>query len=66
MGGFDTVATAMSFMAHELAINPDVQQKLYEEIIVTESDLNGESVTYEKLQIMKYMDQVVSEVLRYL
>lgn len=64
LAGFDTVATAMSFMAHELAINPDVQQKLYDEIVENESDLNGLSVTYEKLQNMKYMDQVVCEVLR--
>lgn len=64
LAGFDTVATAMSFMAHELAVNPDVQQKLYDEIVETERDLNGQSVTYEKLQTMKYMDQVVCEVLR--
>lgn len=64
LAGFDTVATAMSFMAHELAINPDVQQKLYNEIVETENDINGKSVTYEKLQNMKYLDQVVCEVLR--
>lgn len=64
LAGFETVATAMSFMAHELAVNPDVQQKLFEEIAKTETDLNGKSVTYEKLQNMKYMDQVVCEVLR--
>lgn len=64
LAGFDTVATAMNFMAHELAVNPDVQQKLYDEIVETERDLNGQSVTYEKLQTMKYMDQVVCEVLR--
>ncbi len=64
LAGFDTVATAMSFMAHELAVNPEVQQKLYDEIVETENDLNGDSVTYEKLQNMKYLDQVVCEVLR--
>ncbi|KAJ6619975.1 putative cytochrome P450 9f2 [Pseudolycoriella hygida] len=64
LAGFDTVATAMTFMAYELAINPDVQQNLYEEIVETDNLLNGLSVTYDKLQNMKYMDQVVCEVLR--
>lgn len=41
LAGFDTVATTMTFMAHELAINPDIQQKLYEEIVGTENDLEG-------------------------
>lgn len=51
-------------MCHELAINPDVQQRLYEEINAIESTLKDEPVTYENIQSLKYMDMVVSEVLR--
>lgn len=64
IGGFDTVSTTISFMAYELMKNQEVQLKLYEEILQTEEELNGEVITYEKIQSMKYLDQVVSEVLR--
>ncbi|KAG5679852.1 hypothetical protein PVAND_009389 [Polypedilum vanderplanki] len=64
IAGFETVATTMAFMGYELAINPEIQKKLYEEILETEKELNGKPLTYEKIQTMKFMDQVVSEVLR--
>lgn len=51
-------------MAYELAINPDIQQKLYLEIQAMEDELDGKTVSYEKIQGMKYLDQVVSETLR--
>jgi cytochrome P450 family 9 len=54
----------MSFMGYELAINPEVQQKLFEEIQDTERELNGKLISYEKIQNLKYLDQVVCEVLR--
>jgi cytochrome P450 family 9 len=54
----------MSFMGYELAVNPEVQEKLFEEIQESERELNGKKLSYEKLQSLKYLDQVVSEVLR--
>lgn len=51
-------------MAHEITINPDIQQKLFEEIEAMESDLNGKTISYEQIQSLKYMDQVVCETLR--
>lgn len=54
----------MTFAAHELVADPDVQQKLYEEIAEVNEQLGGKRVTYDVLQKMKYMDQVVSETLR--
>jgi cytochrome P450 family 9 len=60
LAGFDTVTTAMSFAAYELAVNPDVQEKLIQEI----DNLKNEEITYEKIRDMKYMDQFISEVLR--
>lgn len=63
-GGFDTPANFMSFAAQELMENPDVQQKLYEEISKVTSQLQGNHLTYDLLQNMKYMDMVTSEVLR--
>lgn len=61
--GFDTVSTLMSFMAHELAVNPDVQEKLHQEIEETLKECDGE-VSYEALVKMKYLDMVISETLR--
>lgn len=51
-------------MSHELACNPDVQQKLYAEIEQIDQELNGAPITYEMVQKLKYMDMVVSETLR--
>lgn len=62
--GFESSATLMSFAAHELMENPDVQQKLYEEIEEVILNLNGKPLSYEALQNMKYMDMITSEVLR--
>ena len=64
LAGFDTVAVLMCFMSHELAVNPDIQERLYEEVKEVNEELNGKPLTYEVLQKMKYLDMVVSETLR--
>ncbi|XP_055529180.1 probable cytochrome P450 9f2 [Wyeomyia smithii] len=64
LAGFDTISTAMVFLCYEVALNPDVQQKLFEEISATEKALEGKRLTYDTLQSMTYMDMVVSESLR--
>ncbi|KMQ92391.1 cytochrome p450 9e2 [Lasius niger] len=62
-GGFDTSSTAMSFAAHELAVNTDVQIKLRQEIDQVLEESNGE-VTYETINRLEYLDLVINEVLR--
>lgn len=64
LAGFDTVSTTIGFMAYELMRNPEVQEKLYDEISACEEELDGKVISYEKIQDLKYLDQVVSEVLR--
>lgn len=64
LAGFETVATSLMFATHDLVVNQEVQQKLYEEILETESALNGKKLNYETMQKMQYMDMVVSESLR--
>lgn len=54
----------MGFLAHELLVNPDVQQKLYEEIRDMNEAIKGKKITYEQIQGMKYLDQTISETLR--
>ncbi|KAF2901229.1 hypothetical protein ILUMI_04957, partial [Ignelater luminosus] len=63
IAGFHTASTLMSFISYELALNPDIQERLREEIDRYAEDCN-EDVTYETLLGMKYLDMVVSETLR--
>lgn len=62
--GFDTTASALSFIAHELAINPQAQETLFEECAQTQRELDGKPIQYDSLLKLKYLDQVVSEGLR--
>lgn len=62
--GFDPISNHLGFTTYELAVNPDVQQKLFEEITEVEFGLNGKKITYDQLQKMKYLDMVISESLR--
>ncbi|XP_074039128.1 cytochrome P450 9e2 [Leptinotarsa decemlineata] len=55
--------TLLSFMGYELAVNPDVQEKVREEIRETD-EICGGKLTYEVLNRMKYIDMVVQESMR--
>ncbi|CAH0564726.1 unnamed protein product [Brassicogethes aeneus] len=61
--GFDTVSGIMCFMAYELGISQEIQDRLREEIEDTIRENKGK-LTYESLLKMKYMDMVVAETLR--
>lgn len=63
LGGFDTVATLMSFAAYMVATTGQVQQRLQEEIDQVLAEGNGD-VTYDAINGMKYLDGVVNETLR--
>ena len=63
LAGFDTSSTLMCYIVHELAINPDIQEKLRQEIDRYMQEGNGE-ISYEALSRMKYMEMVTSEALR--
>ncbi|KAL0100771.1 hypothetical protein PUN28_019270 [Cardiocondyla obscurior] len=63
VAGFETSATLMCFVAHELAVNQDVQDRLREEVQRHFAEGNGK-ISYEELSKMSYMDMVVSEALR--
>ena len=56
-GGFETSATLITFALYELAINPDIQQRLRDEI-KTEIEKNAGKLTYDLLLDLKYLDQV--------
>ncbi|XP_053675594.1 cytochrome P450 9e2-like [Anopheles nili] len=64
-GGIETTTTLLCFASYELAVNPEIQDRLRTEIDETRESLpDGKTPTYEVLQKMKYMDMVVSETLR--
>jgi cytochrome P450 family 9 len=54
----------MSFVAYELACNPDIQQKLFEEVSDMNNEIQGKQINYDQIQSLKYLDQVISETLR--
>ncbi|XP_063702730.1 probable cytochrome P450 9f2 [Culicoides brevitarsis] len=62
--GFETAANWFMLMAYELAINPEVQEKLLAEIDEVKNELGDKPVTFEKLQSMKYFECVIQESLR--
>ena len=64
LGGFDTTATLMQVISFELARNLEVQQTLIDEVDEMIEMLDGNSITYEKLNEMKFLDMVVQETLR--
>lgn len=64
IAGFNSTTHLLQTLTYELAMNQDVQQKLYEEIQNVSASLDGKSVTYEALHKMKYLDCVISESLR--
>ncbi|NP_001352704.1 probable cytochrome P450 9f2 [Lucilia cuprina] len=62
--GMEPSSAIMSFSVHELMEHAEVQEKLYQEILQYSEDSENESVTYDALKRMPYMDKVVSEMLR--
>jgi len=62
LGGFETSSTTMGFALYEMALNQDVQDKLREE--VNECFAKYKEFSYECMQNMPYMDQVMFETLR--
>ncbi|TKR78194.1 hypothetical protein L596_019044 [Steinernema carpocapsae] len=61
LAGYDTTANTLAFAAHSLALNPDVQKKVQEEI----DDVCPDSeVSYGQLNRLRYLDAVCKESLR--
>lgn len=64
-GGIETTTNALCFALYELALNPEIQSKLRQEIDTVQAGLaDGNHLTYETMQKMKYLDMVITETLR--
>jgi len=60
--GYETVATLLAFMAHELAENPEIQARLREEI---DNSISEEPLSYESVLRMKYLEIIVSGTINF-
>ncbi|GBM26748.1 Cytochrome P450 3A13 [Araneus ventricosus] len=63
LAGYDTTASTLSFAAYLLALNQNIQDKLRDEVDTMLEIYNGE-LTYEAIQSLKYMENVIRETLR--
>ncbi|XP_049964323.1 probable cytochrome P450 6a13 [Schistocerca serialis cubense] len=61
--GFETSSTTMSYALYELALNPEVQRRLHQEVDETLQRTGGR-FTYDAVMGMPYLDKVISETLR--
>ncbi|KAL9988756.1 hypothetical protein ACROYT_G003239 [Oculina patagonica] len=61
--GFETSSTTLSFVCHHLATSPEIQDKVQQEIDTVWPD-ESESLSYDMVQQMPYLDMVISEALR--
>lgn len=64
VAGFQTINNVFGFLIHELAVHPDIQFRVYEEIAEVRDQLNGQSLNYESLQKLKYLTMTINETLR--
>lgn len=65
IGGSGTVAASMTFMLMLLAHHPEVQQKLYEEILeIVNKKGTEDDLKFDDYHDMEYMDRVIKESLR--
>lgn len=62
-GGHDTTTSGTSFILYNLSKYPEIQQKVYEEIVdIFDDDQNQNS--FQKLNKLNYLDLVIKESLR--
>ena len=58
LAGFETSSSTMSWAMYELAKHPDIQKKVRDEVNTVMAN-HGGKLTYEGIQEMKYLGQVV-------
>lgn len=56
--GFETTSSTISFCLYELAKNPELQERAYNEIIRVLNNHGGE-ITYDSVAQMKYLENCI-------
>ncbi|RZF47577.1 hypothetical protein LSTR_LSTR014915 [Laodelphax striatellus] len=59
LGGHETSSAAICFLLYEMALNPDIQARLHEEIDTMDGNIN-----YDNIKEMEYLNMVFNETLR--
>ena len=59
LGGHETSSAAICFLLYEMALNPDIQARLHEEIDAMDGNIN-----YDNIKEMEYLNMVFNETLR--
>ncbi|GIX83594.1 cytochrome P450 9e2 [Caerostris extrusa] len=65
VAGFDANVAALGHASYMMALHPDKQERVHQELVEALEKTNGE-LTYEALQSLKYMDSFISETFRIL
>ncbi|CAL8094820.1 unnamed protein product [Orchesella dallaii] len=63
LAGLETTGSVLCFAVYLLALHPDIQEKLYQEVKGVIKEENGK-VDYDGIARMDYMEKFVAEVLR--
>lgn len=63
LAGYETSSTTLSMTCYYLATNPDIQQRLQQEIDSVWTD-EDKVPSYETVHELPYLDMVISETLR--
>ena len=65
VAGYDTTGTTLAWALYELSKNPEIQDRLRDEVeAITDGDMEKD-LSYDNLQCMTYLDQVICETLRF-
>lgn len=65
MAGYDTTGTTLAYASYQLARNPEIQEKLRNEIEDLVGLKDDSEMTYDDIHSMTYLDQIISETLRF-
>nr|QZP43636.1 cytochrome P450 CYP6EP1 [Bemisia tabaci] len=61
--GLENVAVTVTFCMFEIAHQPDIQEKMFDEIQAMKQE-TGREINYDDLKKLEYIEQVVNETLR--
>ncbi|XP_054154549.1 thromboxane-A synthase-like [Oppia nitens] len=64
LAGFETTATTLAFCTYELALNPRLQDRLYDEVNGVAVQQTDGNIDYELLLSLPFLDSLISETLR--
>lgn len=61
IAGYDTTASTLQYLLYMLALHPEIQQRVYEEMTEV---CSSDSPSYEEVGKCEYLDRCLQETLR--